>query len=62
MCFQLLWPRNESKDAFMMWQDQAIDHQNDNFTCGFKLGNSNNDDLKDGDESHVEFEGVLCGN
>ena len=59
--FQLLWPRNKSKYAFMIWQDWAIDHKNDNFTCNFKLGNNNNNAM-DGDESYVEFEGVLWGN
>ena len=46
----------------MTWQDWAIDHKEDHFACDFKLGNSNNNDLKDCDESHIEFEGVLYGN
>ena len=40
----------------MSWQDWAIDSKNDNFACDFKHGDSDNDNTKDGDESHVEFE------
>ena len=46
----------------MIWQGWATDHKNDNFNCDFKLGNSNNNNLKDGDEPCVEVEGVSCGN
>ena len=60
VCFQLLWLRNKSTDSFATWQDWAIDSENDNFTCDFKVGNNNNKNLKDSDESCVEFEGVLC--
>ena len=61
-CFQSLWPRNSSKDAFVTWQDWAMDRKKDHFTCDFKLSISDNNDQRDGDEPHVEFEGVLCGN
>ena len=56
--FQLLWPRKKSKDAFATWKDWATCHKNDNFACDFKLGNINNNNPKDDDASHVEFEGV----
>ena len=62
ICFQSLCPRSKSKDAFMTCKCWAMDHKKENFTCDFKLGNSNNDNAKDGDEPHVGFDVVLCGN
>ena len=46
----------------MMWQDWAMDHKKDHFTSNFKLGDVDNSNPKDGDELHIEFEGVSCGN
>ena len=54
--------KKKSRDTFITWQDWAIYHKNENFTSDFKIGNSNDNYLKDSDELHVEFEGVLCGN
>ena len=45
-----------------MWQDQATENESDNFNFDFKLGDSDNYNPKDGDESHIEFEGGLYGN
>ena len=46
----------------MAWQDWAAERKSDNFARNFKLDNRNHGNLKDGNESHAEFEGVLCRN
>jgi len=51
--FQLQWPRNKADVIFMLWQDWAVGHKNNRFTCNFKLWNSK--------VSNVELEGVLWG-
>jgi len=51
--FKLQWPRARAKDIYVVWQDWAVGHSNNNFTCNFILWNPK--------QVSVQLEGALFG-